>query len=269
MHPELIKTLQAFPELTFDDQGILAKLPGLMAVGFRYGELQKRSLENGPDLSTMLGQIQQQQQNMLDQLLPKVEDIINDENDPRSGIMQELMGELSELMEMNLPDADDAPEEETVNLSDLASSETPGQFDLQVFETATPSDVRWLLDHAAELIPGILEAARYAYGRLEMELQPEDPGQAVWQIPANGREQDYLDRVIIREIEVFPERNYLISFETPSYHLDEHGMYAAFIGAELQDCGEYDEVSHHFERLLGEFDEDAEFDEAEDDFEEI
>ena len=121
-------------------------------------------------------------------------------------------------------------------------------------EEESPVDTaKWLSENFESMLPGFIEAAKYAYSRLEEENLSDTESAAY--VLADPSDQDYLDRIRILSVEMGSNRRYVFSLEAPSAHLEEHGMYAVFEESALIGCGEYDIVG---ELEDGEFGDDEE-----------
>jgi hypothetical protein len=201
----------------------------------------------------LLAKAAEHQNQMLAKLRPMVDAILNAPDDPRSKMMRQFMETLG-----GMPSPHDV---EAMRADVLAGPETSGpRGDHGGIDVESPDDqeppvdaARWLSDNFESLIPGFIEAAKYAYSRLEEEDLGETESSAY--ILDDPSDQDYLDRIRILSVEIRSDRRYVFTLEAPASHLEEHGMYAVFEESRLLSCGEYDIVAE-FER--GAFGEDEE-----------
>ncbi len=202
----------------------------------------------------VLGKLAESQNQMLQMLKPMVDGILNDPTDPRSKMMQQLLGTLG-----GMPAMQDVNAIRSQVTSDDSSASPPVRdsgIDVQIDDdAATPIEsATWLANNFERLIPGFVEAAKYAYSRLAED--PLSEAEAAAYIVDHPTEQDYLNRIRIESVEISPDRRYVFSLETPCGHLIEHGMYAVFDAEQLIACGEYDMIEELYE--FGDDDDDDE-----------
>jgi len=211
-------------------------------IGRDYEQIERRAY---PPMSpstqaNLLAQAAEHQNQMFAKLQPKVDAILNDPNDPRAKMMQQLLGTLGG---MPAPHDVDAMRKDVLAGSEISqpqSNYSGIDVDSRDGEDSPVDAAKWLSDNFESLIPGFIEAAKYAYSRLEEENLGDTESYAY--ILDNPSDQDYLDRIRILSVEIGSNRRYTFSLEAPSSHLEEHGMYAVFEESKLLGCGEYDIV---------------------------
>jgi hypothetical protein len=201
----------------------------------------------------VIGKIAESQNQMLAKLTPMVEGIVNDPKDPRSKMMQQMLGMLGGLPAMNDVAAIRADIANSNAASPAPSPDSGIKVEVRDDEPTPTESAEWLSNNFNLLIPGFVEAAKYAYSRLLEEHM--DGVESSAYIVENPSDQDYLNRVRIQSVEISPERRYVFSLETPCAHLDEHGMYAVFEEGKLVVCGEYDAIA---ELEAGSYDDECE-----------
>ncbi len=221
-------------------------------IGRDYEQIEEAAWQrsNPSAQADVLGKIAEHQNQMLEKLKPMVQGIVDDPKDPRSKMMQQMLGMLGGMPAMN---------DVAAIRANVASSPTPSKLpvanrgiEVEVREAkeAPLDSAEWLSKNFALLIPGFVEAAKYAYSVLLEE--PLDGSERAAYIVESPTDQDYLNRVKIQSVDIQPDRRYVFALETPSMHLEEHGMFAVFKEHELVACGEYDAIEEADE----EFDED-------------
>ncbi len=235
--------LEKIPGFVSDSGTLKLRIPAAEQVGRDYAALERQAYQQASSSSPadLFSQVAERQNQMLGELQPKVEEILKDPNDPRAKMMQQMLEMLGGLPAMH--------DVEAIR-SDVANSDSVIQDPVQDHsieveiddEEAAPTDsAAWLSENFERLIPGFVEAARYAY-----EMLADDPLNALeagTYLVENPSDQDYLNRVQIQSVEIRTERRYVFSLETPCAHLDEHGMYAVFNEDTLVACGEYDVIT--------------------------
>ncbi len=199
----------------------------------------------------LLAKAAEHQNQMFAKLQPKVDAILNNPNDPRANMMQQLLGTLGGVPS---PHEIDSMRKDILAGTEISQPERNyNGIDVNSLDDQDPpvEAAKWLSDNFESLIPGFIEAAKYAYSILEEESLGETEESAY--IVADPSDQDYLDRIRILSVEIGASRRYVFSLEAPSSHLEEHGMYAVFEESKLLGCGEYDIVE---ELEYGEFGDD-------------
>lgn len=232
--------LETIPGFHNDSGALKFRGIGTERIGRDYDQIERRAY---PPMSPsaqadIFTQMAEHQNQMFAKLQPKVDEILNDPNDPRGKMMQQLLGMLGG---MPAPHDVAAMREDVLAASEISqplSNYSGIDVDLPDDERSPVEAAKWLSDHFESLIPGFVEVAKYAYSILEEE-QMDDAASSAY-ILADPSEQDYLDRIRILSVEINADRRYVFSLEAPSSHLEEHGMYAVFEECKLIACGGYD-----------------------------
>ncbi len=235
--------LEKLPGFSYKSGRLHLRNEAIEQVGRDYEKLEQ--LANPPmssaDLAKSLAQVAESQNQMMAKLGPMVEGIMNNPNDPRARMMQQMMGMIGGLPAMHNTEAIYSD----VAKADLAS---PSSDKIDGIEVAVNDDLpvplesaTWLSNHFDRLVPGFVEVAKLAYARLQEE--PFDKTEAAVYLVDNPTDQDLLNRIRILAVEIGPEYRYTFSLESPCGHFIEHGLCAVFQQDRLLCCGDYSEVS--------------------------
>ncbi len=255
MKKKQLERLKAISGVAIHGKTARLVVDGVERIGKGYDDLENQAMGPNPGQTTakMLEQVSKKQNEMLNQLRPMIDSITQNKNDPRAATLNMLMQMMGNVPQgfanaeterpMSLFGADSEP---------AAKDSSPPGIEIEFEDDSEDlyQSVAWLSKNFASLMPGIVEAAKYAYSRLAEETRDGD-----WEaeyLVESPTEQDYLDRVKATSIEVFPGNGYILGFETPCGHLEEHGMYAVFRESQLLACGEYDEIADAQDELMGE-----------------
>jgi hypothetical protein len=248
--------LEKVPGYVHDSGTLKLRIKEAERIGRDYEQIERLAYpeRDAAAQADAFSRIAESQNQMLAKLKPMVEGIMNDPKDPRSQMMQQLLGMLGGLPPMHDVSAIHAD----IANSDVSAAPTSRDLGIDVEvrdEGPTPTEsAEWLSHNFNRLVPGLVEAAKYAYSRLAEEQM--DPDEASAYIVESPSDQDYLNRIRIQSIEILPERKYVFSLETPCAHLDEHGMYAVFKDDKLVVCGEFDAVAEFQDEAYDHDDED-------------
>ncbi len=246
-----IQRLTAVTGVSCSDRKLRLQVAGVEQIGRNYEALEQRAYGSGNSNSagSVMADVAQHQNDMLAKLQPMVAEILRDPKDPRYAGLQAAMKMFGGLPGMN--DVEQIRRDVQMSGGLTPPPEREPGIELEFQEGVEPSleSLEWLATNFSTLLPGVVEAARYAYSRLAEESLTEDE-ESVYLLK-NPADQDYLDRVQVDSITVHPGRRYDFSFNTPCGHLIEHGMYALFEESRLIVCGEHDVIAE-FEDSLAE-----------------
>jgi len=235
--------LEAIAGFVNDSGKLKLHVPDAECIGRNYDQIEQLAYPpmNSSAQADMFKQMAESQNAMLAKLKPMVDGIVNDPNDPRAKMMQQVMGMFGGLPVAHNVDAMHADVLRGETISQPLSNYDGIEVELSEDATNPAESAKWISANFGQLIPGFIEAAKYSYSTLEHEHH--DGNSAAAYIIDNPSDQDLLDRIRILSMEIGPERRYVFSLETPSSHLDEHGMYAVFDSDKLLACGEYDVIA--------------------------
>ncbi len=111
--------------------------------------------------------------------------ILNNPNDPRAKMMQQFLGTLGGVPS---PHDVDAMRKDILSGAELSQPESNySGIDVDSSDDQEPpvDAARWLTDNFDSLIPGFIEAAKYAYSRLEEESLSETEGSQQFPVMAD------------------------------------------------------------------------------------
>lgn len=235
--------LEAIAGFVNDAGTLKLRIQDAECIGRNYDQIEQRAYPPMSSLTQadMIKQMAERQNEMLAKLQPMVDGIVNDPNDPRAKMMQQVMGMFGGLPPAHNVDAMHADVLQGDTISQQPSDYRGIEVEITE-EAANPAEsAKWISVNFGRLIPGFVEAAKYSYSILEDEQHDEACAAAY--LVKNPSDQDFLDRIRILSMEIGPEYRYVFSLETPSSHLEEHGMYAVFNSDKLLACGEYDVIA--------------------------
>lgn len=232
--------LEGIPGFFSESGGLKFRHSAAERIGRDYDQIEQRAY---PPMSRsaqadILAQAADHQNQMFAKLAPKIDAILNDPNDPRAKMMQQLLGTLGGMPAPHNVDAMRKDILAGAEISQPQNIDNGMAIELSDEEESPLDNAKWLSENFESLMPGFIEAAKYAYSRLEEENLSDSEASAY--MLDDPSDQDYLDRIRILSAEIGSNRRYVFSLEAPSAHLEEHGMYAVFEESRLIGCGEYD-----------------------------